>query len=217
MPYPRELPDLPCRLSRRSRSPCTRRGPDGGQGRRSSAAVPPHTATTSPTGTQPVASAAAKSCTACHARADCLDCHRPNAASATPGYHPVGFLSRHPASAYARETSCAECHNTGAFCTDCHQQAGLTAQGALRGGFHDAKQNFLLGHGPAARQSLESCVSCHAQRDCLPCHSADGWPPLQSPRSGVRRRSGCGDTIRRCARSATAARFPSPRRPDASS
>jgi hypothetical protein len=121
----------------------------------------------------PIASAAPRSCTVCHARADCLDCHRPNAASA-PGYHPAGFLSRHPASAYARETSCAECHNAGAFCADCHQQAGLTARGPLRGGFHDAKQSFILGHGPAARQSLESCVSCHAERDCLTCHSALG-------------------------------------------
>ncbi|HEU5169263.1 MAG TPA: cytochrome c3 family protein [Gemmatimonadales bacterium] len=121
----------------------------------------------------PVASATPKSCAACHARADCLDCHRPSAASA-PGYHPAGFLARHPASAYARETSCAECHNTGAFCADCHQQAGLASRGTLGAGFHDAKQAFLLGHGPAARQSLESCVSCHAERDCLTCHSALG-------------------------------------------
>ncbi len=121
----------------------------------------------------PVATAAPKQCNSCHARPDCLDCHRPNAASA-PGYHPVGFLSRHPASAYARETSCGECHNTGAFCADCHQQAGLVAQGTLHGGFHDAKVNFVLAHGPAARQSLESCVSCHAERDCLTCHSALG-------------------------------------------
>ena len=47
-------------------------------------------------------------------------------------------------------------------------------QGVLRGGFHDKKQSFLLAHGPAARQSLESCVSCHAERDCLTCHSALG-------------------------------------------
>ena len=121
----------------------------------------------------PVASASPRSCATCHARAECLDCHRPNAASA-PGYHPAGFLSRHPSSAYARESSCAECHNTGTFCADCHQQAGLSARGVLRGGFHDANQRFLLGHGPAARQSLESCVSCHAERDCLTCHSALG-------------------------------------------
>jgi hypothetical protein len=121
----------------------------------------------------PVAAAAPKSCSVCHARTDCLDCHRPNAASA-PGYHPSGFLARHPASAYAREVSCAECHNTGAFCADCHRQAGLEARGVLRGGYHDAKAGFILGHGPAARQSLESCVSCHAERDCLTCHSALG-------------------------------------------
>jgi hypothetical protein len=83
----------------------------------------------------------------------------------------VGFLSRHPAAAYARETSCAECHNQGRFCADCHVQAGLSARGPLRGGFHDSKPSFLFAHGPAARQSLESCVSCHAERDCLTCHS----------------------------------------------
>jgi hypothetical protein len=120
-----------------------------------------------------VASATPQNCAACHARADCLDCHRPSAATG-PAYHPVGFLSRHPASAYARETTCAECHNTGQFCADCHRQSGLTARGPLRGGFHDAKPGFLLGHGPAARQSLESCVTCHAERDCLTCHSALG-------------------------------------------
>ncbi len=119
------------------------------------------------------AAAVPRSCAVCHARADCLDCHRPSAASA-PGYHPTGFLARHPASAYGRDVSCAECHNTRQFCTECHQQAGLVARGQLRGGFHDAKQNFLLGHGPAARQNLESCVSCHAERDCLTCHSALG-------------------------------------------
>jgi hypothetical protein len=121
-----------------------------------------------------VASANPRSCSVCHARADCLDCHRPNAASAPPGYHPAGFLARHPASAYAREASCGECHNTRAFCADCHQQAGLVSRGPLRGGYHDAKQAFLLAHGPAARRSLESCVSCHAERDCLTCHSALG-------------------------------------------
>lgn len=117
-----------------------------------------------------LASTAPKSCQACHARADCLECHRPDAASG-PGYHPVGFLSRHPASAYARETSCAECHNTRSFCADCHEQAGLTSRGPLNAGFHDARSAFLLGHGPAARQNLESCVTCHAERDCLACHA----------------------------------------------
>jgi hypothetical protein len=107
-------------------------------------------------------------------RPQCLDCHRPNPADPTPGYHPAGFLSRHPAAAYTRETSCSDCHNTGQFCADCHVKAGLSAQGPLDAGYHDAKQYFLLNHGQAARQNLESCVTCHAERDCLTCHSVVG-------------------------------------------
>ncbi|HEY6210147.1 MAG TPA: cytochrome c3 family protein, partial [Gemmatimonadales bacterium] len=103
-----------------------------------------------------------------------LECHRPDAARAA-AYHPSGFLARHPAAAYAREASCSDCHNTGSFCAACHQRSGLVAQSLpLLSGYHDGRQFFLAGHGGAARQSLESCVSCHAERDCLTCHSALG-------------------------------------------
>jgi len=121
----------------------------------------------------PLASANSASCSSCHIRADCLECHRPSAA-AGGGYHGAGFLARHPAAAYVRETSCNDCHSERSFCTACHAQAGLVATRGLRTGYHDAKQFFVAGHGGAARQSLESCVSCHAERDCLPCHSAQG-------------------------------------------
>ena len=103
----------------------------------------------------------------------CLDCHRPNAADATPGYHPAGFLSRHPAAAYTRETSCSDCHNTGQFCADCHVSAGLSSRRkAQRRIPRRQADHSSLGHGQAARQNLESCVACHAERDCLTCHSA---------------------------------------------
>lgn len=121
-----------------------------------------------------IARATPRTCASCHARADCLTCHRPDAASPSGGYHPAGFLTRHPAAAYARQTSCAGCHNQSTFCATCHERAGLVSTGALRAGFHDAKPGFLLGHGQAARQSLESCTSCHAERDCLTCHAANG-------------------------------------------
>jgi Doubled CXXCH motif (Paired_CXXCH_1) len=121
------------------------------------------------------ASSRPQSCSSCHARRECLSCHRPDASDPTPGYHPTGFLTTHPAAAYSRESSCADCHNQGQFCANCHLNAGLVPAGRLRdAGYHDAKQFFLLNHGQAARQSLESCVSCHSERDCLTCHSATG-------------------------------------------
>lgn len=121
----------------------------------------------------PLASSAASTCSACHARTECLDCHRP-AAGNTGSYHPAGFLVRHPAAAYARQSDCSECHNQAQFCTTCHQQTGLTANSPLQGGFHETRPGFVAGHGQAARQSLESCVTCHSERDCLVCHSAQG-------------------------------------------
>lgn len=121
-----------------------------------------------------VAAAAPSTCAACHVRSDCLDCHRPDAASGSPGYHSADFLSRHPAAAYARESSCSDCHSLTAFCATCHLGAGLVAAGPIGRGYHDAKRFFIAGHGQAARQSLESCVACHTERDCLACHSALG-------------------------------------------
>ena len=124
----------------------------------------------------PEAGARASSCEGCHVRAQCLDCHRPDP-SGTPtrqAYHPQGFLTRHPASAYSRDATCSTCHNPGNFCQECHLQSGLTARQNRLGarGYHDAFPSFSLGHGQAARQSLESCASCHAERDCTSCHSA---------------------------------------------
>jgi hypothetical protein len=118
------------------------------------------------------ASARPQSCAACHARSECLDCHRPNAADASPGYHRIGFIVSHPVQAYQRESSCSDCHNPGQFCSSCHANAGLTnIDLPLDAGYHDAKRSFIAGHGQAARQSLESCVSCHVETDCMSCHA----------------------------------------------
>ncbi len=120
-----------------------------------------------------IAATTPASCAGCHVRTDCLECHRPAAAS-RPGYHPAGFLTLHPAAAYARQTSCSDCHNVGSFCATCHASAGLVSNGPLQSGYHDASRFFVAGHGQAARQNLESCTACHVERDCLTCHSAVG-------------------------------------------
>ncbi|MEO8636210.1 MAG: hypothetical protein ABI587_13125 [Gemmatimonadales bacterium] len=120
----------------------------------------------------PLARATAATCSGCHARSECLECHRPNPGTAN-GYHQAGFLSRHPSAAYNRQADCSECHNPAAFCTTCHAQSGLTSSGGLlQGNYHEVGGTFLLSHGAAARRGLESCVTCHTERDCLTCHSA---------------------------------------------
>jgi hypothetical protein len=126
----------------------------------------------------PEASASPATCMGCHVRTQCLECHRPDPSGTNPreAYHPAAFLTRHPSEAWSRQANCSDCHNPGQFCQTCHLQSGLTAGSNRLGGrgYHDAIPNFSLGHGQAARQSLESCASCHAERDCTACHSSVG-------------------------------------------
>ena len=128
-----------------------------------------------------IAAADASACASCHTRDFCSECHEAAAvetvlpgALAGPGFHPPNFMARHSAEAYGRRLECASCHNTAAFCRDCHEQAGFGTTGYLDPGFHDAEPNWLLRHGQPARQALESCATCHAQTDCLQCHSELG-------------------------------------------
>ena len=117
------------------------------------------------------AASAPESCAACHGRTDCKACHD---APARAGFHPEDFAERHATAAYARRLECASCHETEVFCADCHRTSGIAGLGTRRTGYHDAEAVWLLRHGQAARQGLESCVSCHRQPDCLQCHSEIG-------------------------------------------
>jgi hypothetical protein len=111
------------------------------------------------------------SCSGCHAESSGTACHD---GASKPGFHVGNFLQSHAPEAYGNATDCASCHNTEVFCRSCHIEVGLAAAGRSGSAFHDARPLWLLGHGLAARQGLESCTSCHSQSSCMQCHSAVG-------------------------------------------
>ncbi|NIR44764.1 MAG: hypothetical protein GWN99_10700 [Gemmatimonadetes bacterium] len=132
-------------------------------------------------GHQAAAASATASCSVCHVvEQQCQSCHlgsetleRPRDSNAPELYHPMNFLQIHSAAAWNQEAECTSCHNPEVFCRSCHTTLGYASRdGSTVTGFHNENQNFVLGHGQAARQGLEACASCHAQQDCLQCHSA---------------------------------------------
>jgi hypothetical protein len=169
-------------------------------------------------------------CSACHTQGWCSDCHAfrgtgqpplpsvPSArheapsgekgpgvaavpsAEAAGGFHPVDFVMRHAAEAYAVRSDCTDCHSTEVFCRDCHTNLGFGDDRATRGNaFHNLQPDWLLSHGKAARQGMEECASCHQQDSCLRCHSAKaGWrvnphgPDFDPDRVADRSRESCG-------------------------
>jgi hypothetical protein len=119
------------------------------------------------------AASAEQSCAGCHTQQRfCSDCHD---GEGRRKFHPSNFAQRHPSDAYGREKDCALCHQPEIFCRSCHVQVGLASEGQLRTGYHTGQPVWLLNHGRAARQSLQSCTTCHTQRDCMQCHSSFGW------------------------------------------
>lgn len=160
----------------------SRRRPGGPQGAGTVAARPPGHTPGFVTEHGSAASVGLPECSSCHAESFCADCHDGPAAprfnvESAAGFHPADFVTRHGAEAFARQTECSSCHSTEVFCRDCHQQVGVGQRGTTTGGaFHNAQPGWLLSHGQAARQGLETCAGCHAQQSCLKCHSAKrGW------------------------------------------
>jgi hypothetical protein len=119
------------------------------------------------------AGASETTCLGCHERKTCEQCH---ATLLAGGFHEPNFVEQHGPAAYASDVQCSSCHSTERFCRGCHDGTGRAGEGRNNIAFHSAAPLWLLGHGQAARQSLESCASCHAQADCTRCHSAlTGW------------------------------------------
>ena len=133
-------------------------------------------------------------CAGCHAQRFCSDCHQ---GEGRRRFHAPNFVAKHAAESYGRERDCSSCHNPEVFCRDCHQGSGLAAKGRLDVAFHSAQPQWLLQHGRAARQGLQSCTSCHRQLDCMQCHSKQGWgvsphgPDFDAGRMSKRAKSSC--------------------------
>jgi hypothetical protein len=120
-------------------------------------------------------------CAQCHAEATCAACH---AGSNSRRFHVDNFVERHAVDVFSSSADCQSCHNTERFCRDCHAQSGLAASDRMNAAFHTGKANWVLSHGQAARTGMESCVSCHQQRDCVRCHSASGGWGVNPHRAG---------------------------------
>ena len=119
------------------------------------------------------AAAADGACASCHERTTCESCH---AGAETPPFHLRNFLERHGPEAYSAASDCASCHDTEVFCRSCHEGVGLGSAGRAGVTAHTSRPFWLVGHGMAARQGLQGCVTCHDQGDCATCHSASfGW------------------------------------------
>jgi predicted CXXCH cytochrome family protein len=106
-------------------------------------------------------------CQTCHGEATCEQCHDGIASSR---FHGFNYVERHGTEAYQASLECSTCHSVEVFCRECHTELGIAG---VSGSFHDRQPLWLLNHGQAARQELTSCVSCHAQTDCMKCHATD--------------------------------------------
>lgn len=121
----------------------------------------------------PAASSDRLSCQGCHeTRSFCTQCHD---GEERRRFHPPDFAVRHPTDAYAQRADCASCHSREGFCGACHQRVGLQSAGRRDVAYHTAQPLWLIQHGRAARQGMQTCTTCHVQRDCTQCHAVTGW------------------------------------------
>lgn len=141
----------------------------------------------------------AAGCRMCHtSQSFCASCHD---GASRPTFHATNYLTRHAEDAFTRETDCVSCHQTQAFCVQCHRNVGAARTGAPNAAFHDAQSDWLVVHGRAARRSIESCASCHAQTDCVKCHSPSGYARVNPHPAGLdlaQLRSSNATLCRRC-------------------
>jgi hypothetical protein len=118
-------------------------------------------------------------CAACHRDDECAACHDGRIRDRRT--HPNDYLTQHPVEARMRANTCGSCHRQATFCVACHERAGVAMSASpsarVQARFHPAAEVWSgrtvtsRHHGIEARRSLSTCVSCHAERDCVTCHA----------------------------------------------
>jgi hypothetical protein len=141
-------------------------------------------------------------CNDCHQQSFCTDCHeggggradrgRSRRGEAMPEGHEPGFVATHQLKAHDPR-SCNRCHDSGRFCSDCHQKAfGRQGSGASESALSLVRVSphapvfaapgvpdptWVGEHKSKARRELKTCQACHpSKQDCsnFACHPGLG-------------------------------------------
>jgi hypothetical protein len=158
-----------------------------------------------------LAQKAEANCGSCHAQSFCFDCHKggaverrattsrradavpPSTTTASslsrrgesmPGTHAADFLSTHAMKAADDPQSCARCHDSRTFCSDCHQKQkeqnramGIKPHRPTYVAPSVPDPAWVSFHRAEARRNLQSCQACHPSKsDCsnFACHPGLG-------------------------------------------
>lgn len=126
-------------------------------------------------------------CASCHRESECKRCHdgrvRPQRV------HPNDYLTIHGQMAGRNQPECTSCHNLQTFCAECHVRLGISQRMSaprVRTGerFHPPSDVWVRGpslHAREAQRSMQTCASCHAERDCVQCHGSSRFGRGVSP------------------------------------
>ena len=136
-------------------------------------------------------------CEQCHQQAWCSDCHHggnlehrfdsslSRRGEPMPGTHKADFVSTHAMKAKDDPQSCARCHRTQSFCSDCHQRELVRERSAMSIKKHAPvytgpgvlDPSWISMHRGEARRDLQSCQACHpskSQCSNFACHPGLG-------------------------------------------